>query len=77
MILFHGVQSLDVTGPLEVFAGANSWRALGRESALDIARHLVVFLRRPGNQAQFSTQLAAQLVAADRYRSANTPSRRS
>lgn len=23
MILFDGVQSLDVTGPLEVFAGAN------------------------------------------------------
>ena len=35
---------------------------LGRETALDIARHLVVFLRRPGNQAQFSTQLAAQLA---------------
>jgi hypothetical protein len=24
--------------------------------------HLVVFLRRPANQAQFSTQLAAQLA---------------
>jgi len=35
---------------------------LGRDAALDIARHLVVFLRRPGNQAQFSTQLAAQLA---------------
>ncbi|HLK79580.1 MAG TPA: GlxA family transcriptional regulator [Streptosporangiaceae bacterium] len=35
---------------------------LGREAALDIARHLVVFLRRPANQAQFSTQLAAQLA---------------
>jgi transcriptional regulator GlxA family with amidase domain len=35
---------------------------LGRDPALDIARHLVVFLRRPGNQAQFSTQLAAQLA---------------
>ncbi|OEV24699.1 AraC family transcriptional regulator [Streptomyces nanshensis] len=33
---------------------------LGRDVALDIARHLVVFLHRPGNQAQFSTQLAAQ-----------------
>ncbi|MBV7694358.1 GlxA family transcriptional regulator [Streptomyces sp. TRM70350] len=33
---------------------------LGREVALTIARHLVVFLRRPGNQAQFSAQLAAQ-----------------
>lgn len=33
---------------------------LGREAALAIARRLVVFLRRPGNQRQFSTQLAAQ-----------------
>ena len=32
----------------------------GRELALMIARVLVVFLRRPGNQAQFSAQLAAQ-----------------
>ena len=35
---------------------------LGRDAALDIARHLVVFLRRPANQAQFSTQLAAQFA---------------
>ncbi|MFZ3473987.1 GlxA family transcriptional regulator [Streptomyces sp. 4.24] len=32
----------------------------GPELALSIARHLVVFLRRPGNQAQFSAQLAAR-----------------
>ncbi|MFJ8228957.1 GlxA family transcriptional regulator [Streptomyces sp. NPDC094448] len=32
----------------------------GREAALVVARHLVVFLRRPGNQAQFSAPLAAQ-----------------
>ena len=37
---------------------------LGRDEALTVARALVVFLRRPGNQAQFSTQLAAQ--TADR-----------
>ena len=37
---------------------------LGREAALAIARGLVLFLRRPGNQAQFSAQLAQQ--AADR-----------
>jgi transcriptional regulator GlxA family with amidase domain len=36
---------------------------LGRDAALLIARHLVVFLRRPGNQAQFSAQLAAQVAA--------------
>lgn len=35
---------------------------LGHEVALTIARHLVVFLRRPGNQAQFSAQLAAQIA---------------
>ncbi|MFE2558840.1 GlxA family transcriptional regulator [Streptomyces sp. NPDC059352] len=33
---------------------------LGRGIALTVARHLVVFLRRPGNQAQFSAQLSAQ-----------------
>ncbi|MEV5481273.1 GlxA family transcriptional regulator [Streptomyces sioyaensis] len=33
---------------------------LGRDIALAVARHLVVFLRRPGNQTQFSVQLAAQ-----------------
>jgi transcriptional regulator GlxA family with amidase domain len=35
---------------------------LGRDAALDVARALVVFLRRPGNQAQFSTQLSAQVA---------------
>ncbi len=35
---------------------------LGRDAALTVARHLVVFLRRPGNQAQFSAQLANQLA---------------
>jgi transcriptional regulator GlxA family with amidase domain len=33
---------------------------LGRTVALTIARHLVMFLRRPGNQTQFSAQLTAQ-----------------
>ncbi|WP_030620736.1 GlxA family transcriptional regulator [Streptomyces sclerotialus] len=33
---------------------------LGRDVALTVARHLVVYLRRPGNQTQFSAQLAAQ-----------------
>ncbi len=35
---------------------------LGREAALSIARALVVFLRRPGSQSQFSVQLSAQLA---------------
>jgi transcriptional regulator GlxA family with amidase domain len=33
---------------------------LDRDAALAIARHLVMFLRRPGNQSQFSATLAAQ-----------------
>jgi transcriptional regulator GlxA family with amidase domain len=37
---------------------------LGHDLALDVARQLVLFVRRPGGQAQFSTQLAAQ--AAER-----------
>jgi transcriptional regulator GlxA family with amidase domain len=36
----------------------------GREVALAVARELVLFLRRPGGQSQFSAQLAVQ--AADR-----------
>ena len=38
---------------------------LGREVALTVARGLVLFLRRPGSQAQFSAQLSAQLAAHD------------
>lgn len=41
---------------------------LGRGIALEIARHLVVFLRRPGNQAQFSAQLAAQTARREPLR---------
>jgi transcriptional regulator GlxA family with amidase domain len=41
---------------------------LGREAALDVARQLVVFLRRPGNQAQFSAQLSAQVAMREPVR---------
>ncbi|MGX1880876.1 GlxA family transcriptional regulator [Streptomyces sp. NPDC055287] len=41
---------------------------LGRDIALTVARHLVVFLRRPGNQAQFSAQLAAQTAQREPLR---------
>jgi transcriptional regulator GlxA family with amidase domain len=34
----------------------------GRDLALAVARRLVVFLRRPGGQSQFSAQLASQLA---------------
>ena len=35
---------------------------LGRDTALKVARELVVFLRRPGSQSQFSAQLSAQMA---------------
>ncbi|MFI1395611.1 GlxA family transcriptional regulator [Streptomyces sp. NPDC020681] len=40
----------------------------GRDVALTVARILVVFLRRPGNQAQFSAQLAAQTARREPLR---------
>ncbi|MEU6116682.1 GlxA family transcriptional regulator [Streptomyces sp. NPDC047117] len=55
----------DVATSAGVTAGIDLALALveedhGRDVALTVARHLVVFLRRPGNQTQFSAQLAAQ-----------------
>ena len=41
---------------------------LDREAALQIARHLVLFLRRPGNQSQFSATLSAQQPAREPLR---------
>lgn len=41
---------------------------LGPQVALDVARQLVVFVRRPGGQAQFSAQLAAQAPAREPLR---------
>ncbi|HEY0061987.1 MAG TPA: helix-turn-helix domain-containing protein [Telluria sp.] len=37
----------------------------GRACALEVARELVVFLKRPGGQSQFSAQMAAESAAAD------------
>ncbi|MFC3692475.1 GlxA family transcriptional regulator [Chenggangzhangella methanolivorans] len=39
---------------------------LGRDMALAVARHLVVFLKRPGGQAQFSAALSLQ-TSQDRF----------
>jgi transcriptional regulator GlxA family with amidase domain len=39
---------------------------LGRDVALYVARRLVVFLKRPGDQAQFSVHLAAQTIDRSR-----------
>jgi len=41
---------------------------LDRDAALQIARHLVLFLRRPGNQSQFSATLSAQQPAREPLR---------
>jgi transcriptional regulator GlxA family with amidase domain len=38
---------------------------LGRKIAMRVARHLVMFLNRPGGQSQFSASLEAQAAAAD------------
>jgi transcriptional regulator GlxA family with amidase domain len=40
----------------------------GREVALGVARELVLFLKRPGGQAQFSAQLQAQLAERETLR---------
>ena len=40
----------------------------GREAALAVARQLVMFVRRPGGQSQFSAQLRAQLAERDALR---------
>jgi transcriptional regulator GlxA family with amidase domain len=42
----------------------------GRDLALRVARQLVLFLRRPANQSQFSAQLAAQMAERDGLRDA-------
>lgn len=41
---------------------------LGRRLALAVARWMVLFLKRPGGQAQFSEQLAAQMVEREPLR---------
>ena len=41
---------------------------LGRDVALAVARGLVLFLRRPGGQSQFSAQLASQFADRDAIR---------
>lgn len=41
---------------------------LGPAVALAVARDIVLYLRRPGGQSQFSASLAAQAQASDRFR---------
>ncbi|GGW99848.1 GlxA family transcriptional regulator [Streptomyces chartreusis] len=63
----HVATSAGVTSGIDL-ALALVEEDLGRDVALGIARHLVVFLRRPGNQAQFSAQLAAQTAQREPLR---------
>jgi transcriptional regulator GlxA family with amidase domain len=44
----------------------------GNDAALAVARQLVVFVRRPGGQAQFSTQLSSRLADLDPLRELQT-----
>jgi len=41
---------------------------LGKDIALEVARHLVMYLRRPGNQSQFSTFLSYQTAEKEPIR---------
>jgi transcriptional regulator GlxA family with amidase domain len=41
---------------------------LGRQAALEVARWLVLFLKRPGGQSQFSAQLSAQIAEREPLR---------
>jgi transcriptional regulator GlxA family with amidase domain len=64
------VRDGDVYTSAGVTAGIDLCLALveqdhGRERALWVARQLVVFLKRPGGQAQFSSHLSAQLADRD------------
>ncbi|CQR60530.1 GlxA family transcriptional regulator [Streptomyces leeuwenhoekii] len=63
----HVATSAGVTAGIDL-ALALVEEDLGRDAALTVARHLVVFLRRPGNQAQFSAQLAAQTAQREPLR---------
>jgi transcriptional regulator GlxA family with amidase domain len=67
------VRDGDVTTSAGVTAGMDLALALveadlGRRLALETARWLVLFLKRPGGQAQFSAQLAAQLAEREPLR---------
>ncbi|MFH8791395.1 GlxA family transcriptional regulator [Streptomyces sp. NPDC017941] len=63
----HVATSAGVTAGIDL-ALALVEEDLGRDTALTVARYLVVFLRRPGNQAQFSAQLSAQTARSEPLR---------
>ncbi len=68
---FPGVELLDVAGPANVFTAADrllggshgyhvELAAAAAPRSIEVARWLVMYLRRPGGQSQFSGPLAAQ-----------------
>lgn len=65
----HIITSAGVTAGMDM-ALALVEDDLGRDVALAVARRLVLFLRRPGNQSQFSAQMGAQLAERDGIREA-------
>lgn len=65
----HVITSAGVTAGMDM-ALALVEEDLGRDVALAVARQLVMFLRRPANQSQFSAQLAAQMAERDGLREA-------
>lgn len=59
IVAFEGVQSLDVSGPSEVFAGVNTYlAALGDDLTLG-------YLRRPGGQSQFASPTWIRRASVD------------
>jgi transcriptional regulator GlxA family with amidase domain len=63
----HVITSAGVTAGMDL-ALALVEEDLGREIALEAARWLVLFVKRPGGQAQFSAQLAAQTAEREPLR---------
>ena len=63
----HVITSAGVTAGMDL-ALALVEEDLGREIALEVARWLVLFVKRPGGQAQFSSQLAAQMAEREPLR---------
>ena len=58
----HVYTSAGVTACMDLALGFVE-QDLGNDAAIEVARNLVLFLRRPGGQAQFSVSLSAQASA--------------
>lgn len=67
----HVITSAGVTAGMDL-ALALVEEDLGRQIALEVARWLVLFVKRPGGQAQFSAQLAAQMAEREPLRELQT-----